>query len=90
VKEIQVCSNKGPDPLQRGGNDKHVKMGWGHLKIFYSRITMPISIDLSQIILRWRRFKFFQTQWITFLQEMIAKNENTLKIFKKSSPEPAG
>jgi hypothetical protein len=33
-------------------------MGWGHLKIFYSRITGPILIDLAQIILMWRRFKF--------------------------------
>jgi hypothetical protein len=36
VKRIQVCSNKGPGPLQRGDNHKNVKMGWGHLKIFSS------------------------------------------------------
>jgi hypothetical protein len=83
VKGIQVCSNKGPDPLQRGDNHKYVKMGWVHLKIFHSRITGPILIDVTQIIVRWRRFKFVQTKGITFLQgEMIAKNENTLKIFK--------
>jgi hypothetical protein len=29
VKEIQVCSNKGPGPLQRGNNHKNVKMGLG-------------------------------------------------------------
>jgi hypothetical protein len=29
VKGIQVCSNKGPGPLQRGDNHKNVKMGWG-------------------------------------------------------------
>jgi hypothetical protein len=34
VKGIQVCSNKGSGPLQRGDNHKNVKMGWGHLKIF--------------------------------------------------------
>jgi hypothetical protein len=34
VKTIQVCSNKGPDPLQRGDNPKNVKMRWGLLKIF--------------------------------------------------------
>jgi hypothetical protein len=28
VKGIQVCSNKGPDPLQKGDNYKNVKMGW--------------------------------------------------------------
>jgi hypothetical protein len=38
MKEIQVCSNEGPGPLQRGDNHKNVKMGWGHLKIF-SRTT---------------------------------------------------
>jgi hypothetical protein len=32
VKGIQVCSNKGPGPLQRGDNYKNVKMGLGHLK----------------------------------------------------------
>jgi hypothetical protein len=37
VKGIQVCSNKGPGPLQRGVNHKNVKMRWGHLKIFLSR-----------------------------------------------------
>jgi hypothetical protein len=39
VKGIQVSSNKGPSPLQRGDNHKNVKMGWGHLKIFFSRTT---------------------------------------------------
>jgi hypothetical protein len=34
VKGIQVCSNKGPGPLQRGDNHKNVKMDLGHLKIF--------------------------------------------------------
>jgi hypothetical protein len=29
VKEIQVCSNKGPSPLQREDNYKNVKMGVG-------------------------------------------------------------
>jgi hypothetical protein len=41
VKGIQFCSNKGPSPLQRGDNRKNVKMGWGHLKIFFSRTTGP-------------------------------------------------
>jgi hypothetical protein len=36
VKGIQFCSNKGQDPLLRGDNHKNVKMGWGHLKIFFS------------------------------------------------------
>jgi hypothetical protein len=33
MKEIQVCSNKGPVPLLRGDNYKNVKMGWGHLRV---------------------------------------------------------
>jgi hypothetical protein len=36
VKGIQVSSNKGPGPLQRGDNHKNVKMGCGNLKIFFS------------------------------------------------------
>jgi hypothetical protein len=34
VKGIQICTNRGPGPLERGGNHKNVKMGWGHLRIF--------------------------------------------------------
>jgi hypothetical protein len=41
VKRILICSNKGPDPLQRGDNHKNTKMGWSHLKIFFSRTTEP-------------------------------------------------
>jgi hypothetical protein len=40
-KVILNCSNKGPGPLQRGDNLKNAKMGWGHLKIFFSRTTEP-------------------------------------------------
>jgi hypothetical protein len=47
VKGIQVCSNKWPGPVQRGDNHKSVKMGWGHLKIFLSRTTVPILTRLS-------------------------------------------
>jgi hypothetical protein len=47
VKGIQVCSNTGPGPLQRGYNHKNVKMGWGHLKIFFSRTIRPILTRLG-------------------------------------------
>jgi hypothetical protein len=47
VKGNQVCSNKGPGPLQRGDNNKNVKMGRGYLKIFFSRISRPKSIKLG-------------------------------------------
>jgi hypothetical protein len=54
LKGIQVCSNKGPGPLQRGDKHKNVKMGRGHLRIFFSRTSRPNSIKLGthiQIIL---------------------------------------
>jgi hypothetical protein len=58
VKGIQVCSNKGPSPLLRGDNHKDVKMGWGHLKIFFSRTTGPILTRFG-INHPWgREFKF--------------------------------
>jgi hypothetical protein len=41
VQGILNCSDKGLDPLQRGDNYKNAKMGWGHLKIFFSRTTEP-------------------------------------------------
>jgi hypothetical protein len=47
VKEIQVYLNKGPVSRQRGDNHKNVKMGWGHLKIFFSRTTGPILTRLG-------------------------------------------
>jgi hypothetical protein len=46
VKGNQVCSNKGPSPLQRGDNHKNVKMGWIYLKIFLSRTARPILTTL--------------------------------------------
>ena len=47
MKEIQVCSNKRPGPFLRGDNYKNVKLGWGYLKIFFSRTTGPILTRLS-------------------------------------------
>jgi hypothetical protein len=44
---FQVCSIKGPEPLQRGDNHKNVKMGWCHLKIIFSRTTEQISTRLG-------------------------------------------
>ena len=39
VKGLQVCSNEGPGLLQRGDNHENAKLGWCHLKIFFSRTT---------------------------------------------------
>jgi hypothetical protein len=38
---ILNCSNEGDCPCPRGDNYKRVKMGWVHLKIFFSRTTEP-------------------------------------------------
>jgi hypothetical protein len=47
IKGIQVYSNKGPGSLQRGDNHKNMKIGWGHLKIFFLRTTGPILTRLD-------------------------------------------
>jgi hypothetical protein len=48
-------------------------MGCDHLKIFFSRTTGQFQLDLAEIILGGRGFKF-QTKGIAFLQgEIIAK-----------------
>jgi hypothetical protein len=47
VKGIQVCSNKGPGPLQRGDNHKNAKMGWGHLKILFLRTMKPEKLNFT-------------------------------------------
>jgi hypothetical protein len=74
MKGNQVCSDKGPDPFQREDNHKNVKMGWGYLKIYFSRTTGPILTDLAHFILRWRGFKFVQMKGIALLEgEIIAK-----------------
>jgi hypothetical protein len=47
-KRVKIhWSNKGPGPLQRGDSHKNVKMGWGHLRIFFSRTTRPILTRLG-------------------------------------------
>jgi hypothetical protein len=74
VKEIQVPSNKGPGPPLRGDNHKNVKMGWGHLKIFFSRTTGQILTRLGTNHPWGRKFKFVKMNGIAPLQgEIIAK-----------------
>jgi hypothetical protein len=75
MKEVRVCSNKGPGHLQRGDNHKNVKIGRGHLEIFLSRTTSPILADLAQIILESRRdLSLYKIKGIAPLQgEVIAK-----------------
>jgi hypothetical protein len=33
MRGVQVCSNKGPGPHQKGDNHKNAIIGWGCLKI---------------------------------------------------------
>jgi hypothetical protein len=34
MKGIQVCFNKGSNPLQRKENHENAKVGWGYFKYF--------------------------------------------------------
>jgi hypothetical protein len=68
MKGIQVYSNKEPGPLQRGDNHKNVKMGLGHLKIFFSRTTGPILTRLGTSRPWDEGLKFVQIKGITPLQ----------------------
>ena len=47
VKGIQVCSNEGPRPSQRGDNWEMIKLNWQLLKIFFSKTTGPSSTKLG-------------------------------------------
>jgi hypothetical protein len=48
VKGIQVCTNEKPGPLQNGDNHKNAKIGWSHLKIYFSRTTGPQKLKFTQ------------------------------------------
>jgi hypothetical protein len=48
MKGIQVFKRDIDRLIQRGDNHKNVKLGWGHLKIFFSRTTGPISTKLGK------------------------------------------
>jgi hypothetical protein len=74
-KGIQICSNKGPGPFQRGDNHKNVKMGWVRLKIFFSRTTGPILTRLITIHPWENGFKFIQMKGEALLQEEIIAKE---------------
>jgi hypothetical protein len=74
VKGIQVCSNKGTGRLLRGNDHKNVKMGWGHLNIFFSRTTGQIITRFGTNILEGTKFIFMHMKWIAPPQgEIIAK-----------------
>jgi hypothetical protein len=47
VKRIQVSSNKGSGPLQRGDNYRNLRKGWDHLKILLLRTMKPEKLNLT-------------------------------------------
>jgi hypothetical protein len=92
VKGIQVCSNKGPDPLLRGDNCKNVKMECGHLKIFYIT-TGPVLIRLGTNHPCWEEIQVCTNEW-DCPSPRRGDNCKTVKIHrflkkKNLSPQPA-
>jgi hypothetical protein len=49
MKVIQVCLDKGKDLHQRGDNHKYANIGWGHLKILFSRTNDLGKLGLTCI-----------------------------------------
>jgi hypothetical protein len=47
MKRIQVCSNEGPDPLQRGDNHRNVRKGLAHLKMLFLRTMKPEKLNFT-------------------------------------------
>jgi hypothetical protein len=47
VKKIQVCSNKGPGPLQRRDNHRNVRKGWDNFKILFLRTMKPEKLNFT-------------------------------------------
>ena len=47
VKIIQVCSNIGAGPLQKGDNHRNVRKEWGHLKILFVRTMKPEMLNFT-------------------------------------------
>ena len=50
----------------RGDKYEIAKIHWQNLKIFFSTLTEPISTNLAQSILKWRRLKVLQIRTIQF------------------------
>jgi hypothetical protein len=89
VKGIQVCSNKGSGPLQRGDNHKNVKMGRGHLRIFFSKTIGPILTRLGANYPWVKGIQIIQKKEIALLHgDIIEKELKCTENIEKSSPEP--
>jgi hypothetical protein len=64
-------SNKGPGPFLREDHHKNVKMGWGHLKIFFSRTTGPLLTRLGKNHPRGLGIQVCSNEGVSPLQEEI-------------------
>jgi hypothetical protein len=47
MKGIQVSSDKGTYPHQRGDNHKNATIEWGQIKIFFSRTNDPEKLRFT-------------------------------------------
>jgi hypothetical protein len=68
VKGIQVYSNKGPGPLQRGDNHKKLKMGWGHLNFLLQNHKANFNQTWHKSSLKGGDSSFVQRKGIAPLQ----------------------
>jgi hypothetical protein len=41
MKRIRNCSKEGRDSFSKGDNHRNAKIGWDHLRIFFTRTTEP-------------------------------------------------
>ena len=71
VKRIQVCSNEEPHPFPRGDNYEIAKMHWWNLKIFFSKTTEPISINVGT-----------KYPWVNGFQVCSNENEEPINSYK--------
>ena len=60
VEEIQVCSNEGLRPSQRGDKSEMVKLYWKYSKILSSKLLGQLKTNLAQSILGQMKFKFLK------------------------------
>ena len=79
VKGIQICSNEGPRPSQRGGNWKN-KNNLRSLNVFFSRTTALISTKPGTAHPWVKGIKIVQMKGHAYLKgEIIVNCKNTLK-----------
>jgi hypothetical protein len=82
LKGIQVCSNKGSGPLQRGRSSQKCKNGVGSFKNLLQNHWDNFNLTWHKSSLG-KGFKVIQMKGIApFQEEIIRKSENALKFFK--------